>query len=451
MSLRTWYDSLFVKAYPPVAAAVSGFAAGAGIPRSISEAGGMLAGFGEMLAGPTPEQQAEGMKPLIEGMKAIPAAAKQDPWKTGGYLAGMAMGGIGPEDVPKLGKIVPKAGKRQMSPNERVLRERARIHRELEGKKTPMRIGDTWIFPEGTTKGAIPITSGAESFGDELAQLRSLPDATLLRAHKEARSAAVSGGAGTFNLGSGFVGSSYDKAFLREITRRGLRPDLSDELHLLHEGAAGPMFAETRTAELGNKIRGYKAGFSPEALASQREAAEALKQYVGEQHLDPNMFITREERGAKMLQKSGVEADLGYGLPARAESMEGIPGLKGVPSGRTAMYAGDRWLKTSRGWTRVGGRPGAKDFDWLLKQHFDVKMEQPPELRGVLDDITGSRPEAVVHEIKAHGGWAGLPTDIEARRVVAKHVRQRAALGKAQANEIVWLNLHDMKMQRYKR
>jgi hypothetical protein len=160
-----------------------------------------------------------------------------------------------------------------------------------------------------------------------------------------------------------------------------------------------------------------------------------------------NPLWTREERGAQMLQKADVDANLGYGLPARAESMKGIPGLKDIPAGRTAMYAGDRWLKTSRGWTRVGGKPGPKDLDWVLKQHFDVKMEQPPEMRGILDDITGSRPEAAVHEIKEQGGWGSLPTDIEARRVVAKHVRQRVAMGKASTSEIVWLNLHDMKVR----
>jgi hypothetical protein len=128
--------------------------------------------------------------------------------------------------------------------------------------------------------------------------------------------------------------------------------------------------------------------------------------------------------------------------------MAETPDLQKLPTGRTAMYMGDRWLKTTRGWTRVGGAPGKQDFNWILSRHFDVRMEQPPELREILDDIVESRPQTAVNEIKEHGGWGSLPTDVEARKIVARHVRQRVQLGKATTNEVVWLNLNDMRKPR---
>ena len=300
MSLRSWFDGLFAKAYPPAAEFIKGTAAGIGVPTNLSEAAAIPKGFAKLLAGPTPEEQAEGPDQLAALLKSLPSAAAKNPPYALGFAAGTVAGGPpGPEDLSKLKPLLRSAA----------------LRRQAMG-----------------------------------------------------------------NMG-----------------------DISDELHLLHEGPPGGVLE--------------------------------------------NVLPTREERGAEMLQKSGIKVPPPSRAQLQAMTMEAnIPALKAVPAGGTAMVEGERWLRTPRGWTKAGGKVADRDFKWILDQYFDIRTPQnDPTFGAPLPDAINANPERAVDLIKEHGGWKDLPTDQGPRSIVARHVRKRAAIGKAATEELVWLNLFDMR------
>ena len=429
MSLRSWYDSLFVKPQAPftmpktMVDIARGAAFGAGVPTSLKAVTDIFAGLEEQLAGPTPQQMAEGPAPLVETARTLPAAARRNLAFTGGAVGGALAGALLSKRVPVLaalsgegealrfgGKAL-SAAERRMA--QRVARERARVHAELEGKTGPL--------PEMPT---------APSAGDDVDWALTAPTPLLQSVRR------------------GYAGAGREQRFVKiidaELERRGVKPDISGELHVLEEGPVAPPGVNPATQNFYFQHKRYL-----------DEAAGARDEFAGQFHAremaeleHPEMFITREERGGELLQKAGLPER----TPSPAQQIGQMLTLhepyRNLPVGTITMAEGERFVRGPKGWTRIGGTPRQKDFEVYLKRHFDVEIDQPPELRDILPPIIESRPEVAVQEIKFHGGWWDLPTDMAARNVVAKHIKERMKAGIAQPNEVVWLNVYEMRKRK---
>lgn len=414
MSLRTWYDGLVTRAQAPTAAFGSGFAAGAGIPSSTEGVKSMISGvLGTMFGIPeTYSAVGKGVGQTLEGVGQAAAhpsqtlaglmnATRENPMGAAGFSMGMAAGGIDPTDLPKaltFGKKALTNAERRMSA--RVAAERARVHASLEGPTTSMKVGDTWIFPEGNAKGAIPV--GRES---QIEHLIGLPDKTLQRA----RSYTVQ------NLNDPEHLAKLDK----ELARRGLKPDISDELQLLHEGPVGTI----------NELPGTR-------------SAQALKpggDYTWEKA--PPIF-TREERGKEMLENLNLSTSSSRTRQLQAEVLKKYGPQ--VPPGITTAFGGKRWLNTKKGWTYAGGKLEQKDYKWIFDQTFDIESPSIPEqaLGGVMELPQGGQwREANIDRAIETVASAGGIAEHKARDIVAKHIQGRMKTGMATSQEIVWWNV----------
>lgn len=178
MSLQDWYDSLFVRIFPPVQQFAKGVATGAGIPTSLEEARkGAATALGFAFGVPAAhdvvaqgmQQTGEALTHPLETGRALTEAAQRNPAAAAGVLTGMAMplpfpkgpfNRLGPfskleseiraaretgnagelarlmaeADKLKFGERALKGAERRMGA--RVSAERARVHRELEGPTT---------------------------------------------------------------------------------------------------------------------------------------------------------------------------------------------------------------------------------------------------------------------------------------------------------------------------
>jgi len=166
--------------------------------------------------------------------------------------------------------------------------------------QTPM---PTTELDLGATVGGSQLTGPIESFGDEIAQLQSVPDATLQQIYKNALHLWKS---------AGELGNPYQKGFLQEFARRGIKPDISDELHILEEGTPGT----------------------------------------------PGNVWTREERGGDMLK--GLEFP--NPKPGHSIRMEVVNHLnRNFPNEPVGTRRG-QYVKTTKGWTHMGPEWSPQDL-----------------------------------------------------------------------------------------
>jgi hypothetical protein len=376
---RAWYDSLFKRAYPPAQSFAKGLAVGAGVPTSVDQAKQLATTLlGTMFGVPEVYSQVgQGLGSTVEAVghpietgKVLASAARQNPAGAAGVALGMAL--PLPDELAFGGKALSSAERRMTS---RVMAERARVHAGLEGKTGPL--------PE--------IKVGPEPHAE---LVRTSPTAVLLRSHKLLKA----------------TEPEYAAELAQELARRGVKTDISDELHVLHEGR-------------------------PVGI--------------------PEPF-TAEERGGKMIARAGIKKTDIYGVPlgpswAQKASTELSHVMPYKQPGQTLAYGGGRWLNTKRGWTRVEGTPQPKDFDWIFERQFDKEI--PPIYAGAEDvgslmdmpTIPASKEsniERAVELVQEHGGLQ----EREARKLVARRIADRAKAGKATTQEIVWLNLHGARM-----
>jgi len=247
-ALHNWYLNQLKKS-------AEGFRLGAGIPSPQEAATGAQL-FGLALTGDPgarhamsqmAKQTAQGLgtmatHPLQTGTALLSNLQSTPPPETGGFLAGiMAPFGKYPA-IEKLSKAArdPKAmrygqyimhrAERRM--DARVAAERTRATQEARklAGGSPMVEGSIHETMAGREH-LVDFGGGdlrlIESFGDEIIRLRGLPNETLLQSYKSAM------------LGwkaAGDLPNDYQRAMLREMSRRGIKLDISDELHILHEG-----------------------------------------------------------------------------------------------------------------------------------------------------------------------------------------------------------------------
>lgn len=401
MSVHDWYNSLFVKAYPPAVQFAKGALHGAGLPASVDEARGMAdtalgtvfgipgaydavgKGIGQTVegAGFAVSHPRETAAVALDAMKTNPAGAA-------GTLLGMTAPGFmgGADEVRRMlsekealqfgGNALKAAGRRA---NARVLAERARVHAGLEGKTGPLPA----------------IVIGPESGLDSI---RNAPDKLLLRASSQLRS----------------IDPKYAAIIEQEMARRGLKTDISDELHLLHEGDVG--------------------------------AINAMLPGPGKTAIPAVPIWTREERGQQMLDKANLQPT---GTTAnQAASRLLTQAYPDHPIGSSMALNGERWVNGPKGWMTI---PGAKilpkDLDWIFKEQFDKTYPGNVEAGGLSDtalldvpEIRESNIERAVELVAHHGGL----NDMKARTVVAKRISDRMKSGQATTQEVVWYNMHRM-------
>lgn len=289
MGFRTFYDGLLNTIPLPVKQFASGVAAGVGIPQSMAELSAIPASFGQMLAGPSAAEMSQGPKPLIEALKRLPAGVRTNPAGAAGMALGMAVP-LGPGEFSEAMKFGGKAlsnAERRMS--SRAAAAQARLHMHLEGKTGPLE--PLMVAP---TESATDI-------------LINMPSASLQAAYKHWRGV-----------------PQYSAMIAHELGRRGLKPDIADELQILHEGPVGPI----------NELPGTRQNVSGGYIWTKA----------------PSIF-TREERGTEMLGKVPLP-------PARpSEQIKRLVGEhleRNFPNEPLGTRRGP-WVKTTRGWTFFPG------------------------------------------------------------------------------------------------
>ena len=284
-----------------------------------------------------------------------------------------------------------------------------------------------------------------ESFGDEIVQLRKLPDKSLQAAYKQVKA------------DPNFIGSDYDKAMLYEFTRRKLKPDISSEISLLHEGPAG-------------RIK------PPPIWTREERGGEMLTKALSPADRNMGRFENREA-----LQQ--MAAELGSGVPFRrpgADLREAL-GVVNVPRaipprGGVVAYRGGRFMNTPKGWTYIGpalnekGMPTLADYDYIFAKHLpnEAETQSLRESFGGLMEPGAAPGEAgltlnklnQIHSDILHAmdpintpvfaDWTNLtamrkaPAYNKAKQAMLLHIYSRIKAGAANPTEVVWWNLNKM-------
>jgi hypothetical protein len=114
----------------------------------------------------------------------------------------------------------------------------------------------------------------------------------------------------------------------------------------------------------------------------------------------PTSIWTREDEGGRMLNRAGVQMG-SQNLPQAIGQMLN-KSFKDAPPGTPVAYNHERWVQTTKGFTRMeGAKIQPDDLDWILNR--------------------GLNPDDMVHLIQAHGGQFGQ-TERRARAIVANHI-----------------------------
>jgi hypothetical protein len=282
--------------------------------------------------------------------EAIMHKATSDPAGFAGVLTGMALP-LGPKAQLRYGQKALSAAERRM--DARVLRERARVHAELEGKTFRQQFQEEGarLTRELRKLGINPVgRTYTDNFltDERLAEMGLPPERTVAyRAARDAHSknlasvyppeypaTAQSGesmGDWAVNAPDNTLQAVYkmnpNPTIEKELARRGLKPDISDQLHLLEEGPGGPMHSSGVIA----------AGQSP-----------AGAPILGSESPD---IWTREERGAEMLK--------GVPIPppnAQQYARQNLVNFLNThrPDDPLGTKVG-QFIKTTKGWTFLGG------------------------------------------------------------------------------------------------
>lgn len=448
MSLHQWYDSLAVRAYPPMQKFGKGAAVGAGIPTSGDEVKKLLArALGTMFGIPEVYDEigqemggtVEAAAHPISTIRGIGTAISENPVGA----AGFTMGAMVPwgRKIPGVGKAELKFGgaalaKAKRRIGGRVAAERARVHAGLEGltlheqiqtttKRMQRELRKLGVEPvhKGYTvdyltdaslqsRGILPEKSATyraiREEQDKLLQEPGMPGSVPVREGAESQGDWIAGMDNRTLLQVDASRSGTDPVFMKEIARRGLKRDISTELQVLHEGKPGG--------------------------------------------LPKSMFRTREEMGGEILGRQMPSTS--FGFTSKAQQTARVLSMVGpLPAfGKVAAFEGGRWVNTKRGWTKLEGKPLAKDYDWVFERYFD--QSPPPQYSGgmltnesslmemgAIPQIREANIERAVEMIESHGNLDAA----KARTIVAKRISDRMKQGVATPQEAVWMNIHRMK------
>jgi len=383
----------------------------------------------------------------VETGRELLAAARADPARAVGFGTGMAASMIPlnrlrivPPAYTTIGKVERaqrayqlKFGGRALTDAERrverrVAKERARVHAELEGPATR----------------GLDVPEGGIS---QIDLIRDMPDRSLIAAQKFSR------------VQPGY--EQHTKMLEAEMGRRGLKPDISEEISMMEEGpraplTEGPMARRPPTGR--EQVYGeFQTDVPPERIGR----SEKLPM--------PPVF-TREERGAEMLkgvplrQETSSAQQIAQILHS-GEQVSGIPSPRPQPVGTQLAFMGRRWVLTKRGWTSLEQNAGLnqRDYDWIFERTFDRRPAPPPmpgetlasESGGLemLDRAAAARAEEAanlwespvresnikqaISMVQRHGSFS----EKSARMIVEHHILARMQAGKATPQEIVWYNV----------
>lgn len=381
-SYSSWYQGLFRRATAPVREFGKGVAMGAGLPTSGDEIRqGMAQTLGLAFGVPSAysklgedmQSTGEALSRPIETAQSLGSAARANPAGAAGVAMGMALPFGKRPDLKFGGKALRRAERRV---DQRILRERARVHADLEGP--------TGALPD------IPTDIAGETVADWMA---GMGNARIVKMRD-------------------LVPTDLRAAFDKELARRNLKRDISADLQVLHEGQPGGLPRRLlRTAEdIGTEM------LYDVPLPHARSAAQV---------------------GANQLMQS--------------------PQFRRTPLGGTVAAGGSRWMKSTRGWTKLEGKPRGRDFDWVYDEFLG--RTRPEEQRmldaealGNLDYAPGEAPhlyssargsdiQGAIKQIASQGDIS------EARATVltAKKISERMRAGRALNEEIVWYNIYQMR------
>jgi hypothetical protein len=142
--------------------------------------------------------------------------------------------------------------------------------------------------------------------------------------------------------------------------------------------------------------RGWRGDISDVEHNAQENIGVDLSPY---KNAAPTSIWTREDAGGRMLAKAGVSPGPSGLNPAIGQMLN--KHFSKLPPGTPIAYNHDRWVQTTKGFTRMEGAPiQVEDLDWILRR---------PDT-----------PENMVNLIQSHGGTFGTPR--RSRAVVANHI-----------------------------
>ena len=389
MGFRTFYDGLLNTIPLPVKQFASGVAAGVGIPQSMAELSAIPASFGQMLAGPSAAEMSQGPKPLIEALKRLPAGVRTNPAGAAGMALGMAVP-LGPGEFSEAMKFGGKAlsnAERRMS--SRATAAQARLHMHLEGKTGPLE--PLMVAP---TESATDI-------------LINMPSASLQAAYKHWRGV-----------------PQYSAMIAHELGRRGLKPDIADELQILHEGTVGPppsiFTREERGMEMLNK-EGWsnrEASYMLAGPVKSEPPLNVLRDLVHAEQ-DPLGDVLRQLKTEQSnTPKTGIFAGE---LDPRHYTNRLNAYLGTAPTGTTMSLHGIVFTKAQRGWMRLDRPPQMNDIGWIFNRF--------------------SNPDKAVEAMQEHGGTYFGATSRRSRAVVANNLYLKIQEGTATPEEAAWWNI----------